>query len=687
MVGTIIIARSILALSPLWNAQSITAFSLQGNLCRRATITIGKKVDFLRGNSHIIQAMSSTSSSSLPDGPTSIGKATTIRHRSRKRGVKPASTSQSNNTVDNSMEMLERWIEHDDHSYHLDFLSPPQAYKIRIALVEWYRENRRQLPWRGDGGPYDGSTVGFAASAAAGGKAKGKKRKDEGNDIRSFFGSSSSKKKNKQSAGDEKESITEGEGLADAPREVTAYGVWVSEIMLQQTRVEAVIPYWIKWMKSFPTVHDLANATDEEVNSHWAGLGFYRRARYLHAGAKRVVNDYNGVVPNTVEELLKVEGIGRYTASAVASIAHSVEVPVVDGNVCRVLSRLTGIANHIKAPVLKDDLGWSLAERIVHAKSCSGDGKVENIGYEIIGSPGEVNQALMELGATYCSPAGSGIDDGDPLKEFYVSTQLGMAIGQAAYNSSASGRVESLIGRKSLAPTEKGNQCRLCSPSGVSTAYYNIMARMTADLSTDSKTKPKAVYAIAGHASLPIPPPKKSKREEVIAVAVISSQVSGKERRWLMVKRPSTGLLAGQWEFPSVCVWNSAKDGEKTNGKGKKTTVEVPLIDPTVRSDALDSCLSDLISSSDLPSVDLNQRSHLIDVPIVHIFSHVVWHMWVEHGELDTDEEELIQSKRCKLNNGQEAGWMTECDMSSVGITSGVRKVLAAVQQSQQSAA
>ena len=142
-------------------------------------------------------------------------------------------------------------------------------------------------------------------------------------------------------------------------------------------------------MHSFPTVHSLANATAEEVNSHWAGLGFYRRARLLHAGAKRVVSEYNGIVPNAVKELMKIEGIGRYTASAIASIAYGVEVPVVDGNVCRVLSRLTGVANHIKAGVLKDDLGWSLAERIIKAKVCSvGDLDYENC--DFIGSPGEV---------------------------------------------------------------------------------------------------------------------------------------------------------------------------------------------------------------------------------------------------------------------------------------------------------
>jgi len=446
----------------------------------------------------------------------------------------------------------------------------------------------------------------------------------------------------------------------------------------------------IEGMKSFPTVHCLANATEEEVNSHWAGLGFYRRARYLHAGAKRVVNDYDGIVPNTVDGLMKVEGIGRYTASAVASIAYGVDVPVVDGNVCRALSRLTGIANHIKAGVFKDDLGWTLAERIINAKSL-GDTKLDNKSKETIGSPGEVNQALMELGATYCAPAGSGVDDNDPLKEFYVSTQLGVAIGQATHSSSSSvrGRLESLIAKRASAASDgKENQCRLCDPNGISTAYYDMIDRMAAVLSADSKTNNKTVYAIAGHASLPIPPPKKSKREEVIAVAVIRSQASDKEYCWLMVKRPSTGLLAGQWEFPSVCVWNSAKDGEKKKkGKklaGKPSNVEVPLIDPGVRSDALNTFLSTIFKSRDIsPSV---KRKQVKDAPVVHIFSHVCHTMWVEYGQFKGNNKQSGKSTRWMLDNGQEIGWMTEDDMASVGITSGVRKVLATTQKSKKSA-
>jgi len=617
--------------------------------------------------------MSTTTSSSSSSSPIPGDDTTT--------------STTENGKLTSSLDMLEKWIEHDDHSYHLNFLNPAQSNKIRVALVEWYRANRRKLPWRGDAGPYDGSTAGYAASASSS-NGKGKKRKDEGKDIRSFFASSASSKKKTKTVSSSKSSKSSSDKQKNKKtvevnqqlqnqeaREVTAYGIWVSEIMLQQTRVEAVIPYWLKWMNSFPTVQDLANATDEEVNSHWAGLGFYRRARYLHQGAKTVVNDENGVVPNTVEELMKVEGIGRYTASAVASIAYGVEVPVVDGNVCRVLSRLTGIANHIKAPVLKDDLGWALAKKIIDVKPIDKQTK------ESLGTPGEVNQALMELGATYCAPAGSGVDDNDPLKDFYVSTKLGIAIGNAAHSDDPSvrSRVESLV----AASTERSKQCKLCDSGGVATAYYNMLERMTSDLSTNSKTKPETIYAISGHASLPIPPPKKSKREEVIAVAVISAQID-KEQCWLMMKRPSEGLLAGQWEFPSTCVWNSSEKAKKEKkGKDKKkagskpAAVQVPIIDPDVRSDALDSLLSDIFQASDKHSTDdINKRVQLKNEPIVHIFSHVSHTMWVEHKHVD----EEVHNEIWRLND-REVGWLTESMMATVGITSGVRKVLSAVQK------
>ena len=186
--------------------------------------------------------------------------------------------------------LLWSWATHTCESFHN--FTPEEATEIRSALLTWYRSNRRKLPWRGDPGPFDGSTAGFATK-----NGKGKKNMKIEKDIKSYFGESQ-----------QEDTIERG---AKKALSVSAYGVWVSEIMLQQTRVEAVIPYYKKWMKSFPTVEDLANATEDEVNAHWAGLGFYRRARLLHAGAQYVVSRMAGELPSDIDSLLQISGIGR----------------------------------------------------------------------------------------------------------------------------------------------------------------------------------------------------------------------------------------------------------------------------------------------------------------------------------------------------------------------------------------
>ena len=214
------------------------------------------------------------------------------------------SSNQSEPIIGDNEQLLQDWLHHTHHSYHLSFLESTTAYDIRIALVNWYRANRRELPWRGDVGPYDGSTAGFVDKKKT---AKKNVKANKSKDIRNFFNAikveSEEEKKEEDLLPIKSDNVISGDINR---REVSAYGVWVSEIMLQQTRVEAVIPYYLKWMQSFPTVESLANATPEQVNSHWAGLGFYRRARLLHQGAKRVVEEYGGVVPNTVENLMKV---------------------------------------------------------------------------------------------------------------------------------------------------------------------------------------------------------------------------------------------------------------------------------------------------------------------------------------------------------------------------------------------
>jgi A/G-specific adenine glycosylase len=158
------------------------------------------------------------------------------------------------------------------------------------------------------------------------------------------------------------------------------YRVWISEIMLQQTRVAAVIEYYRRFLKRFPTVQALMAATLSSVLTAWSGLGYYRRARALHQAAKVIVNEYAGRFPKTADELRALPGIGRYTAAAIASIAFDEPAAVVDGNVERVLGRLLGRN-------LDREEAWSTAGQLLSRSR-----------------PGDFNQALMELGATVCLP-------------------------------------------------------------------------------------------------------------------------------------------------------------------------------------------------------------------------------------------------------------------------------------------
>ncbi|ANM29688.1 hypothetical protein ABI59_08995 [Acidobacteria bacterium Mor1] len=192
----------------------------------------------------------------------------------------------------------------------------PAIPELRADLLAWYRENRRDLPWRRTGDPY---------------------------------------------------------------------AIWVSEIMLQQTQVATVIPYYQAFLERFPDVASLAAAGEEEVLARWSGLGYYRRARMLHAGAKAVMERHGGRVPRDPAEILALPGVGRYTAGAIASIAFDLCEPILDGNVRRVLSRWYA---------LDDPPGSGLDRTLWERAALLAQGP----------DPGDLNQALMELGATVCSP-------------------------------------------------------------------------------------------------------------------------------------------------------------------------------------------------------------------------------------------------------------------------------------------
>jgi len=157
--------------------------------------------------------------------------------------------------------------------------------------------------------------------------------------------------------------------------------------MLQQTRVDTVLPYYGRWLRAFPTIHALARAKDDRVLKLWEGLGYYSRARNLHRAAQTVVREYGGKLPRTAEGLRQLPGIGRYTAGAIASIAFGERVALVDGNVARVFARVFAVTANVRAPQTMNKL-WQFAEDLVPNSD-----------------PGEFNQALMELGALVCTPA------------------------------------------------------------------------------------------------------------------------------------------------------------------------------------------------------------------------------------------------------------------------------------------
>ncbi|HET8947959.1 MAG TPA: hypothetical protein VFQ07_13340, partial [Candidatus Polarisedimenticolia bacterium] len=217
--------------------------------------------------------------------------------------------------------------------------SGPFPAGVAGPLVSWFRRSRRDLPWRrpAPGRPESSARPRRAADADAG---------------------------------------------ATRPLR-DPYRVWVSEIMLQQTTVKAVVPYFERFLEAFPTIEALARARRERVLAAWSGLGYYRRARHLHEAARTVLRRHAGLLPRDRAALLDLPGIGRYTAGAILSIAWGDAEPLVDGNVARVLCRLLGERRDPAGARVSERL-WRAAAAIVGAT----------------GSPGDLNEALMELGAT-----------------------------------------------------------------------------------------------------------------------------------------------------------------------------------------------------------------------------------------------------------------------------------------------
>lgn len=180
----------------------------------------------------------------------------------------------------------------------------------------------------------------------------------------------------------------------------TPYRVWVSEIMLQQTRVAAVLDYYRRFLEAAPTVADLAALPEEQLLKLWQGLGYYSRARNLQKAARQIMEAFGGVFPNTYDAIRALPGVGDYTAGAISSIAFGLPVPAVDGNVLRVAARVCGDGGDITTPAMKKRVTQAVAEIIP------------------LDAPGEFNQAMMELGAVVCLPNGAPLCEKCPAAGF-----------------------------------------------------------------------------------------------------------------------------------------------------------------------------------------------------------------------------------------------------------------------------
>ena len=306
------------------------------------------------------------------------------------------------------------------------------------------------------------------------------------------------------------------------------YRVWVSEIMLQQTRVGTVIPYFNRFIEQFPTIQALAQANEEKVLKAWEGLGYYSRVKNLQAAVREVHEQYNGKVPNTPEEIATLRGVGPYTAGAILSIAYGIPEPAVDGNVMRVLSRILLIAEDIAKPSTRKIFEQAVRSLISHA------------------NPSFFNQGMMELGALICTPTSP--------------------------------------------------SCLLCPVQGHCQAF-----------------------AEGAQQQLPVKTKKKKQRKVQLVAGVLCNE----DRKLLIRKRPSVGLLADLWEFPNVEINESQKNEQ------------LQLTRYLYKEFGVEAILEQFIEQVD------------------HVFSHLEWNVHVFSGRIRSIKEENERLKLVTLDELQ----------------------------------
>ncbi|KAI1293395.1 DNA glycosylase [Xylaria venustula] len=390
--------------------------------------------------------------------------------------------------------------------------------------------------------------------------------------------------------------------------EQRAYEVWISEIMLQQTRVAVVIDYWNRWMQNWPTIHELAAASSDDVLAAWRGLGYYSRATRIHGAAKLVCEDptMNGLLPSSVDRLVaKVPGVGPYTGGAISAIVFGKAAPMVDGNVLRVLSRQLGLLGDVKTDKSVIDLLWAAADSLVKAVAQdSPEDKISTAGEEQISDrPGRWGQALMELGSTICNPK--------PDCEACPISGTCRAYGEGLQLASTKGFAPKAVltnTKPSLPDIE--DSCNFCKPfeevaqsshdgdteivpapkKNKAKPRVSRQATLSAFFTQSSESK-KAIEpapaeltaagldVIVEHArKFPVKIIKKAVKEQETLVCAIRRG----DGKYLLHRRPPKGLLAGLWEFPSWIVPENDENTTKTRKRAAELHASA-VLDPTLK--------------------------------------------------------------------------------------------------------
>ncbi|KAI6098804.1 DNA glycosylase [Pisolithus croceorrhizus] len=352
--------------------------------------------------------------------------------------------------------------------------------------------------------------------------------------------------------------------LGREARAQRAYEVWISEIMLQQTQVATVIPYYNKWMTKFPSIADLAASDIETVNGLWKGLGYYSRAARLLKAAQKVVEELGGRLPDNAKDMqAKIPGVGRYSAGAVCSIAYNECVPVLDGNVHRLLSRFLALHAPPKGKQTLDIL-WAGATAFVQNSS----------------RPGDINQALIELGSTVCKvrePACSGCAISSWCQA-YKRTQGASSQEGTGHDAD----IEEL--------------CTLCEPLPADEREIGLVT----------------IY--------PMKVERKKAREELDIVNVVEWRREDNAQRWfILVRRPEGGLLAGLHEFPTVAAVSDSLAASKDDPEILDKWLSNLFIDPPSL------CFKDSNSQKVGCETTGTLRVAMIKPvgDVVHVFSHI----------------------------------------------------------------